>query len=86
VIAWPGDAGRFDPGRPDNQHLGFGSGLHYCCFGAPLARVEVHMALAELAGRLDSPRLIEDPPPDRPSPVLRGPRHLRVAYDARRAR
>jgi cytochrome P450 len=76
---------RFDPDRPDNQHLGFGSGLHYC-FGAPLARVEVHMALAELAGRLDNPRLIEDPPPYRPSPVLRGPRHLRVAYDARRAR
>ncbi|HXZ75752.1 MAG TPA: cytochrome P450 [Streptosporangiaceae bacterium] len=76
---------RFDPDRPDNQHLGFGSGLHYC-FGAPLARVEVHMALAELAGRPDNPRLIEDPPPYRPSPVLRGPRHLRVAYDARRAR
>jgi len=74
---------RFDPDRPDNQHLGFGSGLHYC-FGAPLARVEVHMALAALASRLDNPRLIEDPPPYRPSPVLRGPLHLRVAYDARR--
>jgi cytochrome P450 len=77
------DPDRFDPDRPDNQHLGFGSGLHYC-FGAPLARVEVHMALAALAGRLDNPRLIEDPPPYRPSPVLRGPRHLRVGYDARR--
>jgi cytochrome P450 len=74
---------RFDPDRPDNQHLGFGSGLHYC-FGAPLARIEVHEALAALASRLDNPRLIEDPPPYRPSPVLRGPRQLRVAYDARR--
>jgi cytochrome P450 len=46
------DPDRFDPDRPDNQHLGFGSGLHYC-FGAPLARVEVHMALAALAARLD---------------------------------
>ena len=73
---------RFDPDRPDNQHLGFGSGLHYC-FGAPLARIEVHEALAALASRLDNPRLIEDPPPYRPSPVLRGPRQLRVAYDAR---
>jgi cytochrome P450 len=76
---------RFDPDRPDNQHLGFGSGLHYC-FGAPLARLEVHRALAALASRLDNPRLTEDPPPYRPSPVLRGPIHLRVAYDARRTR
>jgi cytochrome P450 len=76
---------RFDPDRPDNQHLGFGSCLHYC-FGAPLARLEVQLALAALASRLDNPRLIEDPPPYRPSPVLRGPRHLRIAYDARRVR
>ena len=58
-------------------------GLHYC-FGAPLARIEVNEALAALASRLDHPRLVEDPPPYRPSPVLRGPRQLRVAYDARR--
>jgi cytochrome P450 len=79
------DPDRFDPDRPDNQHLGLGSGLHYC-FGAPLARLEVHLALAALASRLDNPRLIQDPPPYRSSPVLRGPLHLRVAYDARRAR
>jgi cytochrome P450 len=77
------DPDRFDPDRPDNQHLGLGSGVHYC-FGAPLARLEVHLALAALASRLDNPRLIQDPPPYRPSPVLRGPLHLRVAYDARR--
>ena len=40
------------------------------------------MALAALASRLDNPALIEDPPPYRPSPVLRGPLPLRVAYDA----
>jgi cytochrome P450 len=79
------DPDRFDPDRPDNQHLGLGSGIHYC-FGAPLARLEVHRALAALASRLDNPRLTEDPPPYRPSPVLRGPIHLRVAYDARRTR
>jgi len=79
------DPDRFDPDRPDNQHLGFGSGLHYC-FGAPLARLEVHQALAALASQLDNPRLTADPPPYRPSPVLRGPIHLPVAYDARRTR
>lgn len=28
------DADRFDPDRRDNQHFGFGGGLHYCA-GAP---------------------------------------------------
>jgi cytochrome P450 len=79
------DPDRFDPDRPDNQHLGFGSGIHYC-FGAPLARLEVQLALTALASRLGNPRLTEDPPPYRPSPVLRGPIHLPVAYDARRPR
>jgi cytochrome P450 len=71
---------RFDPDRGDNQHLGFGSGIHYC-FGAPLARLEAARALVALTQRLENPRLVEDPPPYRPSPVLRGPLHLRIAYD-----
>ncbi len=71
---------RFDPDRKDLQHLGFGGGVHYC-FGAPLARIETQVALAALARRLSNPRLTVDPPPYRPSPVLRGPRHLPVAID-----
>jgi cytochrome P450 len=70
----------FDPDRTDLQHLGFGSGIH-SCFGAPLARVETQIALAELARRLDNPRLVEDPPPYRENAVLRGPRHLRLDID-----
>jgi cytochrome P450 len=68
----------FDPIRRDNQHFGFGSGVH-SCFGAPLARIEAQIALTELARRLDSPRLLQDPPPYRRSPILRGPRHLPLA-------
>jgi cytochrome P450 len=71
---------RFDPDRADNEHLGFGSGIHYC-FGAPLARLEAAHSLTTLARRLVSPRLASDPPPYRPSPVLRGPVHLPVTYD-----
>ncbi|AWW40819.1 cytochrome P450 [Streptomyces cadmiisoli] len=71
---------RFDPDRRDNQHLGLGSGIH-SCFGAPLARLEAQTALAELARRLENPRLLEDPPPYRQNAVLRGPRHLPIACD-----
>ncbi|MFG2821585.1 cytochrome P450 [Kitasatospora sp. NPDC048365] len=71
---------RFDPDRKDVQHLGLGSGIH-SCFGAPLARLEAQIALAELARRLERPRLVEDPPPYRQNAVLRGPRHLAIAID-----
>ncbi|WP_354644439.1 cytochrome P450 [Kitasatospora camelliae] len=74
------DPDRFDPDRRDVQHLGLGSGVH-SCFGAPLARLEAQLALAELARRLEAPRLLEDPPPYRQNAVLRGPRHLRIAVD-----
>ncbi|CAM5622093.1 Cytochrome p450 CYP199A2 [Streptomyces antimycoticus] len=52
---------RFLPDRPDNQHFGFGTGIHNC-IGSPLARLEAQTALAELVRRLDNPRLVEDPP------------------------
>lgn len=71
------NADRFDPLRRDIQHFGFGSGVHNC-FGAPLARLETRVALTELLRALDAPALVEDPPPYRRSPVLRGPRHLLI--------
>jgi cytochrome P450 len=74
------DPDRFDPDREPNEHLGFGGGIHYC-YGAPLARLEAQIALTALARRLERPRPVEDPPPYRPSPVLRGPRHLIVEFD-----
>jgi cytochrome P450 len=71
------DPDRFDPERRDNQHLGFGSGIH-ACFGAPLARIEAQIAFTQLVQRLEQPRLIVDPPPYRPSPLLRGPEQLPI--------
>lgn len=74
------DPERFDPDRRDNQHFGYGGGIHYC-FGAPLARLETQIALVELVRRLRNPRLVADPPPYRTSSVLRGPIHLLVDVD-----
>jgi len=74
------DPDRFDPERRENEHLGFGSGIHIC-FGAPLARMEAQIALTELVQRLGQPSLVVDPPPYRPSPLLRGPEHLQIAVD-----
>jgi cytochrome P450 len=75
------DPEAFWPERPNNAHLAFGSGVHYC-FGAALARMEAHAALTALATRLDNPRLVDDPPRYRPNTTLRGPAELPVAYDA----
>lgn len=77
------DPERFEPTRADNEHLGFGGGIHYCV-GAPLARIEAHIALQELSRRLVAPRLVTDPPPYRDNAALRGPRHLLVNFDSLR--
>ena len=77
-------AGQFDPDRIDNQHLGFGSGVH-SCFGAAVARLEGQVALNLIFRRLVAPKLVEAPP-YRTSPALRGPSKLMIAYDGIRAR
>ncbi|MFE5581611.1 cytochrome P450 [Kitasatospora sp. NPDC056531] len=71
------DPDRFDPTRPDNQHFGFGSGIHLC-YGAPLARIEAQAALGALIPHLPSATLLQDPPPYRHAAMLRGPRHLPI--------
>jgi cytochrome P450 len=66
--------------RPDNEHLGFSQGIHYC-FGAPLARLEVQAAVGEFVRRVENPRLVVDPPPYRHNQIFRGPRHVLVDID-----
>lgn len=51
---------RFDPGRPAKPNLAFGAGLHFCV-GAPLARLELQIALPILFARLPGLRLAERP-------------------------
>jgi cytochrome P450 len=70
----------FDPDRTNNQHFGFGGGLH-SCIGAKLARIEAETALVALVRRLVNPCLAADPPPYRPGAFLRGPAHLELTID-----
>lgn len=63
---------RFDPTRPDNQHVGFGSGIHLC-FGAPLARIEAEAALGALIPHLGTAHLVQDPPPTGRTPCCAVP-------------
>lgn len=51
---------QFDIGRDNNAHLSFGSGIHFC-IGAPLARLEMRIALPILFERMPNLRLAQKP-------------------------
>jgi cytochrome P450 len=70
------EAHRFDIRRAPNRHIGFGMGAHFC-LGAPLARLELRIALRLVLERL--PALRGDSPQDVgpvDSPFLLGVKHL----------
>ncbi|MEU6016463.1 cytochrome P450 [Streptomyces sp. NPDC047515] len=70
-----------DLARRDNQHLGYGHGIHYC-LGAPLARLEGQTALAMLLRRLPDLRLAVEPTDLRwrGGLIMRGLRTLPVEF------
>ncbi|MFE1250564.1 cytochrome P450 [Streptomyces sp. NPDC058766] len=76
-----------DLSRRDNQHLGYGHGIHYC-LGAPLARLEGQTALATLLTRLPDLRLAVDPAELRwrGGLIMRGLRTLPVEFAPATAR
>ena len=52
---------RFDVGRGNaDRHIGFGGGIHVC-IGAPLARIELEVALRTLVSRCPGLELVAEP-------------------------
>jgi cytochrome P450 len=72
------DPERMDIRRSPNRHLGFGVGAHFC-LGAPLARLELRIALKLLLDRF--PNIQRDPAEQIvsvDSPFLLGVKHLAI--------
>lgn len=54
------EANRFDPFRKDGANVSFGAGIHFC-IGAPLARIELQVAMKTLFDRLPGLKLATEP-------------------------
>jgi pimeloyl-[acyl-carrier protein] synthase len=57
--AYFADPDDFDLRRPNNRHLAFGQGIHFC-IGAPLARLEGPIAIAAVLRRMPNLRSASD--------------------------
>jgi cytochrome P450 len=74
------DAGRFDVTRDPNPHLAFGHGIH-SCLGAPLARLESRIALADFLERVQGFELAGDGPLEpRKALHVHGPSRLPIRF------
>jgi cytochrome P450 len=73
------DPDRLDICRQDNRHLAFSWGAHFC-FGAPLARLESHVAFETLLRRMPSLSLIPGPVNWRENLAFRGLTTLQVTF------
>lgn len=71
---------RFDVARDPNPHIAFGHGIHFCV-GAPLARLEARIALADLLERLPDLQLASDEPwTPREALHVHGPARLPIRF------
>ena len=70
---------RFDVGRGDAAHIGFGGGIHFCV-GAALARHELAVALADLVANFPDIQLAAEPV-NHPAFVIRGLTELRLSVN-----
>jgi cytochrome P450 len=75
------DPDTFDVTRVDNNHLGFGFGIHHC-LGAPLARLEAQIALPALFRRARHLECTTDGLSYKENIVLRGLESLPVRLSA----
>jgi cytochrome P450 len=74
------DAGRYDMTRSPNPHLAFGHGIH-ACLGAPLARLEARIALADFLERVQEFELARDEPWEpRKALHVHGPSRLPIRF------
>jgi cytochrome P450 len=74
------NAGRFDITRDPNPHLAFGQGIH-ACLGAPLARLEARIALADFLERVQDFELASDEPWEpRQALGVHGPSRLPIRF------
>lgn len=72
------DPDRFDIHRPDNRHVAFGKGLHFCV-GAALGRLEGQIVIPAVLRRFPDLSLVDAEPTWRPSFVTRQLATLPVA-------
>jgi cytochrome P450 len=73
------DPDRLDLARPDNRHLAFAPGLHYC-LGAALGRLEGQVAFATLLQRFPALRLSDTPLDWHRNLLIRGVKALPLIF------
>jgi cytochrome P450 len=74
------NATTFDIHRPVNRHIGFGFGIHFC-LGAPLARLEVRVALEAMLKRLPHMQRVSSIPLElKPMYNIYGLKHFPITF------